>query len=171
MPDWLFWVEFAAVTVTAVGTVILVVLKILPYLEKRRQKSRPFPVVPLAATETGEIGPTKPLEEPQLLLRKRFTVEPGGHKDFRFRLAKGDRVTGVALEVYGQKFDYIVVDSESYARFYREETFYSVATEGDVASVHVNFIAPSEGTWHFVFDARRKQNDRVIEIELFRETK
>lgn len=62
MPDWLFWVEFAAVTVTAVGTVILVVLKILPYLEKRRQKSRPFPVVPLAATETGEIGPTKPLE-------------------------------------------------------------------------------------------------------------
>ncbi|MDE1820919.1 MAG: hypothetical protein KGJ23_05020 [Euryarchaeota archaeon] len=156
MPDWTFWVEFVAVVATAIGTFLLVFFALLPYLQRRHRTA-----------EDSKGGALNAAAE--RLFKKTFVLDAGALRDFSRRLSEGDRVTGVATETTGQRFTLWIVDSRNYAALYREESFTAAERETEVAAAHVDIDIPTTGNWHFVFDARGKQNDREIEFELYRE--
>lgn len=95
-------------------------------------------------------------------------VPSGSIQARKFRLEKGDLVTGMAQEIDGYPFHFYVMAEHNYARFLDGEDVTTHIEEEDVASMPIRFRVPRSGMWAFVFTGYAKQLDREIHLEVRR---
>ena len=81
---------------------------------------------------------------------------------------KGERVRGRLSELYGNDFDWYIVDERNLILAQNREDF-SPARSGDhVSADRVQWGVPKEGPWLIVLDLYGRSNERRIEVDLRR---
>ena len=95
-------------------------------------------------------------------------VEPGGYVALGLRVSPGLRYEGIIEESDDEAFDWVVIDQRNYLAFKRKEEYRFIAGEQDVTVGEVKFRIPlnRRGPWYLLLTAPRKQNVRVLTVEI-----
>ena len=95
-------------------------------------------------------------------------VEPGRHEEIHLELEKGDLIEGIIREQDRDAFNFFIFDEKNYIKYYNNEDFEQSYSEYDSTASEITFKVPKKGVWYLVFDTYRKQNERIIIINLRR---
>jgi hypothetical protein len=139
--------------IAAVGTILLVIFGLPPFLQWLR--SRHSALVP------DERGPKE-----SVLFDDSMQVEATGYEEVHFDFERDAKVRVFAREIYGQKFDFYLMDHRNFVRFCKDRRSSELVRRTDSSLVEFQRVIPRGGAWYFVVDAYGKQNDREVRVQV-----
>jgi hypothetical protein len=128
----------------------------------------PIPIQASRSAPESSGGETRTVlsHGPRVLAEKRVVVRATRHVALRYSLDAGDRVHGMVVEAASRPFTLTIHAEQGYARFRNGNRTKAAKSWRDVSATSFDFEVPATGRWYFVLDARRKQNDRVIDVTI-----
>lgn len=97
-----------------------------------------------------------------------INVPKGDHKKLKYKLKKGDIITGIVSETVGDPFNFFIMDEDLYSKYRGEHDPEYFDGDEDIKAYTINFSVPHDGRWYFVFDTFMKRIRREIEVDLRR---
>lgn len=123
--------------------------------------STPFPAIPFQGEAESQTSrkPKRPCS------RKTWIVRAGDFESIELNVSRGDSIQGTIFEEDGYPFDFYIIDARDADGPSGRYASDNPAGEGG-AHYDIYWRVPRKGPWFLILDARGKQLDRDIRVDL-----